>query len=337
MAPTDQRRDRKIVWRFACDCGREVLVAGKDAVSGNTRSCGCLTGDSARELALASRADKQCPECSTVFSCKQSAALRTTYCGKACMALAYARRLRGSSNPNYKGVTLLMTAQRKRSERKSNPEKTAAHDRAARARRKGATGFHTADDIARLLIVQSNKCALCRDGLGGVYHVDHVIPLAKGGTNFVGNIQLLCPQCNLRKRTMLPIEYKVRVLAGKTEDAEQSRLFDWAAHHSDPRLALLYHVPNGGFRSKATASRLQLLGVKRGFPDIALPVMAGRYLGLYIEMKVGRNKPTEEQAAWLSALSSSHHKTLVAYSWEEARDAIVDYLDAAPCWRVEVA
>ena len=31
------------------------------------------------------------------------------------------------------------------------------------------------------------KCSLHRNG----FHLDHIIPLAKGGTNFEGNVQLL--------------------------------------------------------------------------------------------------------------------------------------------------
>jgi 5-methylcytosine-specific restriction endonuclease McrA len=30
-------------------------------------------------------------------------------------------------------------------------------------------------------------------------HIDHVIPLAEGGTNALSNLQLLCAKCNLAK------------------------------------------------------------------------------------------------------------------------------------------
>lgn len=38
-AGTDQ--NKKVVWRCACDCGKEVLVPSGSLVTGNTTSCGC--------------------------------------------------------------------------------------------------------------------------------------------------------------------------------------------------------------------------------------------------------------------------------------------------------
>jgi 5-methylcytosine-specific restriction enzyme A len=41
---------------------------------------------------------------------------------------------------------------------------------------------------------------------GHVIHIDHVVPLARGGTNAMDNIQLLCSRCNLRKGDRLESE-----------------------------------------------------------------------------------------------------------------------------------
>ena len=84
-----------------------------------------------------------------------------------------------------------------------------------------------------------------------------------------------------------------------TEDTEQICLFRWAALQSSkyPELALMYHIPNGGKRSKSEAARFRTMGVKAGVPDIFLPVkrsghwltgpsdMIAPYNGLYIELK----------------------------------------------------
>lgn len=40
IEPTDQRKNKKIVWRCLCDCGREVFATAKDLRSGNTQTCG---------------------------------------------------------------------------------------------------------------------------------------------------------------------------------------------------------------------------------------------------------------------------------------------------------
>lgn len=116
------------------------------------------------------------------------------------------------------------------------------------------------------------------------------------------------------------------------EHCEQVALFEWAAlaAKTRPALHMLYAIPNGGHRSKATAGKLRAEGVKAGVPDIHLPVPVGRNCGLWIEMKAGRNGVTPEQSDWIDALSAVGHACYVAYSWQAARDLILAYLDGAP-------
>lgn len=44
---------------------------------------------------------------------------------------------------------------------------------------------------------------LCACGCGRSlylgYHIDHVVPIARGGAHELANLQLLAPICNLRK------------------------------------------------------------------------------------------------------------------------------------------
>ena len=113
-----------------------------------------------------------------------------------------------------------------------------------------------------------------------------------------------------------------------TEHDEQVKLFQWAKmyEHRYPGLQLLYANPLGGKRPKRTASKMKQEGAKAGVPDLTLPVPANGYHGMYIEMKYGKNKPTEAQQWWLDRLTAEGYKTVVAYGWEEAADAICDYL-----------
>ena len=84
---------------------------------------------------------------------------------------------------------------------------------ASRARRrlacKIAEGSHTASDIKRILDRQKNKCAepTCAKDLSDGYHLDHIMPLSKGGSNWPENLQCLCPRCNLRKHSKHPIDW----------------------------------------------------------------------------------------------------------------------------------
>lgn len=117
-----------------------------------------------------------------------------------------------------------------------------------------------------------------------------------------------------------------------SEENEQTFLFRWAAFAEGqyPELSLMYHIPNEGKRSKATGGRLKAQGLKSGVPDVCLPTAHGGYIGLYIEMKVKPNRPTENQKNWLRALRVAGHLTAVAYDWEEAKNLIEDYLKLPP-------
>ena len=42
---------------------------------------------------------------------------------------------------------------------------------------------------------------------GVPHHVDHIVPLAKGGQHVASNIQILCPTCNVRKSAKDPIDF----------------------------------------------------------------------------------------------------------------------------------
>ena len=113
-----------------------------------------------------------------------------------------------------------------------------------------------------------------------------------------------------------------------TESQEQITLFEWAALHTrkHPELELLYHIPNGGHRHKTTAMRLKAEGVKAGVPDICLPVPRSGYHGLYIELKAGKNKVTDNQTHWLEALKQNGHYATVCHGWEAAAEIILRYL-----------
>lgn len=113
-----------------------------------------------------------------------------------------------------------------------------------------------------------------------------------------------------------------------SESVEQINLFRWAAHMTGqyPVLDLMYHIPNEGKRSRATGGRMKAEGLKSGVPDICLPVPVGKYHGLYIEMKAGKNTTTENQDKWLAKLSGQGYFTAVCRGWEAAATVITKYL-----------
>lgn len=113
-----------------------------------------------------------------------------------------------------------------------------------------------------------------------------------------------------------------------SEAQEQRALFQWAglAEQKYPELKLLHHVPNGGKRDARTAVNLKKEGVKAGVPDIVLPVARNGFHGLYIELKVGRNKTSLKQDEWIKNLKEQGYFVEVCYGWNSAREVIEKYL-----------
>lgn len=89
----------------------------------------------------------------------------------------------------------------------ANPERFSASRHRRRARLKGATGDHTEEQVLDLLKKQRYKCACCRQCIKSGHHKDHIVALARGGSNDIFNIQILCATCNLRKKAKDPIDF----------------------------------------------------------------------------------------------------------------------------------
>lgn len=84
-----------------------------------------------------------------------------------------------------------------------SPEKFAARAH----NRRCAGGVFTLADIKFLYKSQRGKCICCKKNLNGVYHVDHRVPLVRGGNNDRKNLDLLCPTCNLKKNAKEPLAF----------------------------------------------------------------------------------------------------------------------------------
>lgn len=83
------------------------------------------------------------------------------------------------------------------------------HKRRAAARR--SANHHTPDDIRDLFVMYEGRCAYCLQDLNELgYHVDHVQPLSRGGSNGPENILLACHDCNLNKGDKLLEEWTNR-------------------------------------------------------------------------------------------------------------------------------
>lgn len=68
----------------------------------------------------------------------------------------------------------------------------------------------TRSELNRL---RQNPCYLCG---GKSQHIDHVIPLARGGRHSIGNLAPSCADCNHRKGTKYLVELKLKELQLRT-------------------------------------------------------------------------------------------------------------------------
>ena len=114
------------------------------------------------------------------------------------------------------------------------------------------------------------------------------------------------------------------------EHLEQCALIEWVRlnEHIEPRLRLLFAVPNGGRRSMWEGKRFKAEGVVAGVPDLCLPAASAGHLycALMIEMKAPGSKPRKNQQEW--ARNALGKGPLVVWhdSWVAAAREICVYL-----------
>ncbi|MDA8122262.1 MAG: HNH endonuclease signature motif containing protein [Deltaproteobacteria bacterium] len=92
--------------------------------------------------------------------------------------------------------------------RKENSEKVKINNKNRHARKKGSGGKLSPDIASRLFAIQKGKCSVCKKSLKKTgFHLDHIVPLIRGGKNEDKNIQLTCPKCNTKKGGKDPIRF----------------------------------------------------------------------------------------------------------------------------------
>lgn len=107
------------------------------------------------------------------------------------------------------------------------------------------------------------------------------------------------------------------------EAMEQQTIVEYCDRLNIPMFA----VPNGGRRNAKEAYFLKLSGVKAGVPDMMFPAARHGFYGLFIELKVGKNKPTKAQIEWIMRLQQNGYLTAVCYGAKQAIELINIYFN----------
>lgn len=94
-------------------------------------------------------------------------------------------------------------------------------------------------------------------------------------------------------------------------------------------LALCANYPNER-SDKRQAAVLKKMGVKRGVPDLCLPVARGQFHGLYIEMKRSDGGTVSDDPLWwIEQLIGNGYASVICDGWESGKEALLWYLNLA--------
>jgi 5-methylcytosine-specific restriction endonuclease McrA len=153
---------------------------------------------------------KQCRRCGEVLPVTQEHFFRHSG-----MTDGYENRCKVCSRYNSSHFTPTPTVHSlalKRATKERARDLNALQRRRRRARIASASGEHSKEDIPRILILQKKRCWWCGEKIKGrKYHVDHRIPITRGGSDNPENLVISCPECNLLKHTKLPQEFAHRL------------------------------------------------------------------------------------------------------------------------------
>lgn len=137
---------------------------------------------------------------------------------------------------------------------------------------------------------------------------------------------------------------KLPVLKKKRSDQEhelQCAAVLWFRYQYAKYKKLLFAIPNGGSRSKKTfinkagqkvtyspeAKRMIEEGLLPGVSDLFLSVPRGKYHGLYLETKWGKNKLSPDQQEFIQEVKSQDYKVVVFRTLDQFMTEVNNYMN----------
>lgn len=107
------------------------------------------------------------------------------------------------------------------------------------------------DEVFKRARGRCEYCLLSQEGQEALFHIDHVFPIATGGTTEFGNLALACVSCSLRKGARESIRDPA---TGESIPIFNPRHDDWLTHFQWHGTRILGLTPTG----RATVEALRL-------------------------------------------------------------------------------
>lgn len=105
------------------------------------------------------------------------------------------------------------------------------------------------------------------------------------------------------------------------EDKMQNKVMNYLKYQYPN--ALVTHLTNEGKRSPFERYKIKYLGAKPGVPDVMIFTPNKYFNGLAIELKVGYNKPSDNQKKWLKDLENAGWQAI----WSNDFDQVITTID----------
>lgn len=188
-------------------CGK-VVYRHPSTLTKTLCSLACRSADKLARRINHSEGTAKCPRCREWLPISNfvrgSKGLPSTYC-KPCSSEWFHER-RGTPEEKrkpYRPAYRLTPEEKKQNKRDAN--------RRQHMMRRAAGKSPGQSEINKMLCLQDYECRYCgvylvRE-LASEYHIDHIVPVSRGGSNEIENLQILCPRCNVKKGAMTHEEY----------------------------------------------------------------------------------------------------------------------------------
>lgn len=189
---------------FVCEWCKSATIVKKSRLNRTTspRFCSlvCATNfrDALKTLCV-------CEICGKGELVKPSRKKSYKYCSKDCRHKADSINKRGDNNPLWNGG--VTATQASKNWQKKNPDKRRENGARRRARKANAPEVETID---RLYVIRRDEstCYLCKKKVEpDEIHLDHVMPLIRGGSHTYENLKVSCRFCNQSKHDKTLEEY----------------------------------------------------------------------------------------------------------------------------------